>query len=120
MRDQEAILKLKLLEKTKATDIESERVSELIGLASMFSQALVSSYIDMNKTNHTRVGELLLAAQKEAEYISVEKIVALAYASILFGGPVWISLPKMFNSIDPSKLEEVLSLLCPMIAIKFN
>ena len=63
MRDSEAILKLQRLEKTAIKiETEAERVNELIDLTSMFSQALVCSYIDMNKAKHPRVRDLLLAA----------------------------------------------------------
>jgi hypothetical protein len=119
MRDDEAILKLKLLESNPPGNVHY-RVAALIELTSMFSQATVSIYIEQNKANHPKVKDLLLTVQGLSAELSIGEIASIAYASILFGGSVWISLPKMFNTIDPSKLEQVLSLLSPLIAIKFN
>jgi hypothetical protein len=45
---------------------------------------------------------------------------AIAFASLLFGGSCWASLPKAFNALDPAKLDEVLLILSPLLAAKFN
>jgi len=52
--------------------------------------------------------------------LSEEKISAIVFASVLFGGSCWASLPKLFSSLDPAKLDEVLILLSPHFAAKLN
>lgn len=59
-------------------------------------------------------------AQEDAEELKADTIASLAFASILFGGSVWASLPKMFDSLDPSKLEDVLLLLRSLFSVRFN
>lgn len=59
-------------------------------------------------------------AQTIAGELTVKEIASIAFASVLFGGSVWASLPNMFNSLDPSKLEDVLSLWGPLISARFN
>lgn len=74
----------------------------------------------MYKTQLPHLGDLLLLAHSMVKTLSVEKISALAFASILFGGSCWASLPKMFNNLEPAKLDETFLLLSPRFATKFN
>jgi hypothetical protein len=80
----------------------------------------VSIFIEKNKASLFNVKELLLKSHRWAGDLSVEEITSIAFASVLFGGSVWASLPKMFNSIDPSKLEDVLLSFHSLLSIKFN
>lgn len=62
----------------------------------------------------------MLLAQSMVKTLSTEEISAIAFASVLFGGSCWSSLPRLFNSLDPAKLDEVLMLLSPHFAAMFN
>ena len=119
MRDQEAIQNLRLLER-KTTGSIQVQLTELLELVPFFSQPAVSSYIELNKGQLVHVSDLLLLAQKKVDDLSVEEITAIAFASVLFGGSVWASLPKMFHRVEPSKLEDVLCSLCPLLVPRFN
>jgi hypothetical protein len=46
-----------------------------------------------------------LLAQIKAKNLSVEEISSLAFASVLFGGSCWASLPRMFNLLDAQVLD---------------
>jgi hypothetical protein len=59
-------------------------------------------------------------AHTMVDELSDEQITATAFASVLFGGSVWASLPRMFCRLDESKLTEVLFRLCPILAAKFT
>jgi len=59
-------------------------------------------------------------AKSKLEDLSVEEITAVTFASMLFGGSCWEQLPKAFNSLEPSKLEDVLCSLRPLLVAKFN
>jgi len=59
-------------------------------------------------------------AQDDVEELKAETIASIAFASVLFGGSVWASLPKMFNSVDPSKLVNTLLLLRSQLSVRFN
>ena len=119
MRDQEAIQKLIVLEKN-IVGTEQERVLELIKLTSMFAQGTVTAYIESNKHNLLNIKDLLILAQSKVDLLSNEEISSIAFASVLFGGSAWKSLPNMFNSLEPAKLEDVLSFLEPLLTGKFN
>ena len=59
-------------------------------------------------------------AHTKVEDLSVEEITALAYASVLFGGSVWASLPRAFQRLDSTKLDDVLRSLHSLLVTKFN
>jgi hypothetical protein len=61
-----------------------------------------------------------LLAQLKAKELSSEEISSIAFASVLFGGSVWVSLPNMFDSLETAKLEDSLSLLHYQLAVRFN
>lgn len=50
----------------------------------------------------------------------MENTVSIAFASFLFGGSVWTSLPRMFASLDVDKLDQVLSNFCSLLIGKFD
>ena len=104
----------------KTTGIAQTKVLELIKLAPFFTQPTVSWYIEQNKAKLPNIKDLLLLAQVKAKELSPEEISSIAFASVLFGGSVWVSLPKMFNSLDSAKLEDSLSLLCSQLTVRFN
>ena len=118
MKDMEAIQSIKTL--NLKTGLAQVNVLELIELASYFSQPTVGLYIEYNKDNLSSIKEWLLMAQVTVEELKADKITSLAFASVLFGGSVWASLPKMFSSLDPAKLEDVLSLLRSLLQARFN
>ena len=119
MRDQEANQDLMVLER-KPTGTPQTKVLELIKLAPFFTQPTLSWYIEQNKAKLPNIKALLLLAQVKAKELSSDQISSIAFASVLFGGSVWASLPKMFGSLEPSKLEDSLSLLCSQLAVRFN
>lgn len=73
----------------------------------------------MNRVKLPRVRDLIQLAHTKVEELSAEEITAITFASVLFGGLGWASLPRMFCRLDAFKLEDVLSRLRPMLATKF-
>jgi hypothetical protein len=86
----------------------------------MFAQTTVSSYIEMNKGHLLNIKDLLVSAQDDTMALSSEEISSIAFASVLFGGSAWASLPKMLSSLEPSKLDDTLSSLCSLLVAKFG
>ena len=117
MRDNEAIQILIALNKKTSMFV---RLAGLIELSPFFLQPSVSSYIELYKCELTSIRDTLLHAQTSVEDLSVEEIAAIAFASVLFGGSAWTSLPKMFSNIEPSKLDLVFHFLCPLLVARFN
>ena len=93
---------------------------ELIKLAPYLRQTTVSSYIELHKVNLLSIRNLVLHAHGKTSNLSVEGFVAIAFASVLFGGSVWASLPKMFDNIESAKLECVLGFFEPLLYSKFS
>ena len=56
----------------------------------------------------THIKDILLQAQLTIKRFTVEQISSVAFASFLFGGFTWAGLPRMFESLDSNKLNEVL------------
>ena len=134
MRDQEAVQKLKVLENKKpiipqekglelikfSPFLAQEQVLELIELSPFFTQPAVSSFLEQNKDLLTHLRDLILLAHSKVEDLSSEKITAIAFASVLFGGSCWTSLPRAFNRLDSARLEDVLLSLRSLLATKFG
>ncbi len=59
-------------------------------------------------------------AQNDVEELKPETIASIAFASVLFGGSIWVALPKMLNVLEESKLEDTLLLLRSLLAVRFN
>ena len=69
-------------------------------VAPTFSQLTVSAYLDVAKSQLSNIKFLLLKAQDVSDTMSIEEVTAIAFASVIFGGAVWSSLPKMFDSLS--------------------
>lgn len=105
---------------SKTTGSDKAHLMELIKLSPFFSQPAMSSHIEMNKSRLLHVRDLVLTTHSKVDELSTEEITAIAFASVLLGGSVWASLPRMFCRLDESKLTEVLFRLKPLLATKFT
>jgi hypothetical protein len=119
MRDSEAVQKLIVLN-AKTGGVATVRLLELIKLVPFLTQPTVSSYIELNKDKLVSIRDLVLLAHTKVDVLSVEVVTAIAFASVLFGGSVWASIPTMFSNLESSKLESVLDSLRPLMVAKFN
>ena len=70
----------------------------------MFGQATVSSFIELKKVELPNIKGLIGLAQSMTDILSNEEISSIAFVSMVFGGSVWTSLPKMLNSLESTKL----------------
>ena len=93
---------------------------KLTVLVPFFTQKDVRDFIDVNNTKLLRVRDLIQLAHTKVDELSVEQVTAIAFASVLFGGSAWASLPRMFYRLDEFKRDEVLSRIKPLLATKFT